>query len=469
MPREDGRNKNQNDHDDDDDYDIDVYLAMGPAFFGFYGYFGALSGMEDALFGIHDANTDDENAQPPHTSLLVERKILRGVSGASAGAMAAILLAAGISPHRASSFVSELGLSDFADPGGLGGILKGDRFESLMAEFLRKASPILSAVKNANANMNVDANGNANLNATTATTTATAARNLLARLDLHLQHSLIPVAVSAVDIHPQIQIPHKTTTTTTTTASSLFSSSPLWWADPWSYMAETYLPTAKILTEGSMARAARASACFPGLFQPVGWLERSVSASTDEGADSNNADGGDTVNANVANTNNYSLLIDGGIFDLAGYNGLKHIIHNNNDDINDSDDDDSQQTPPKTNKRKRKIRILNMVVGSFVTSFPPGPKAISQSLGLDESEFETDLESVFSLSIRGLPNCGPLSMTNGPLAINAARTAVREAMDRPIVAITAAATTDGGQEQSQSQSNHFVLDIDASSFVDKKK
>ena len=64
------------DTDADSDSDDDgVYMSFGPAFFGFYGYFGALAGIEDALFG----KTTNQNKY----SLLVKNKILRGVTGAS--------------------------------------------------------------------------------------------------------------------------------------------------------------------------------------------------------------------------------------------------------------------------------------------------------------------------------------------------------------------------------------------------
>ena len=351
--------------------DEGIYLAMGPAFFGFYGYFGALAGMEDEI--ISGLGGEDRTEFAPSKSVLIERNILLGVSGASAGAMTAVTLAAGISPHRGGEFVSAIKLTDFADPVGLGGIFRGERSESLINDFLYSLSPIVT---------------DNNTNSTDVAAT---------KLPLQLEDSLIPVAVSAVDINPIISHPE-----------------PSWWQlmkSPSEFISSTYFPTEKVLTRGSMARASRASACFPFLFQPVGWID----------------DG-------------YSLLIDGGIFDMAGYNGLAEIIRRTG-----SDED---------KKRNPQLRVLNMAVGGFVTA-PPGPEVMSKRLNVA-------VDSVFSLSIKGLPFCGPLTMKNGPLAIRAARRAIRAAMDRPIIATTSTSTVDGKQKIQ----HHFVLEIDASPFVD---
>jgi len=371
--------------------DEGIYLAMGPAFFGFYGYFGALAGIEDEMY----SNSGEDGTEfSPETSLLVEHNILRGVSGASAGAMAAVTLAAGISPHRGGEFVSNIKLTDFADPGGLGGIMKGNRFEVLMVEFLQTLSPITTKI---------------NVNGTDVS---------VSRRPLQLEEALIPVAVSAVDIHPHIASPEL----------SLLESLQA----PWKFIASTYFPTPKILVQGSMARAARASACFPILFQPVGWIDQSPSLTTSSSPISKT-----TTSGSSGGSNDYSLLIDGGIFDMAGYNGLKEVIK-------------------ETSSHESKIRVLNMAVGGFVT-VPPGPEAVSKSL-------DAAVDSVFSLSIKGLPSCGPLSMENGPRAIRAARRATRAAMDRPVIATTSTSTADGTQKQQ----HHFVLEIDASPFVDAK-
>ncbi len=385
-----------------------IYLAMGPAFFGFFGYFGALAGIEDEIYRVIDTDGNTDGAEfSPATSLLIEHDILRGVSGASAGAMAAVALAAGISPHRGGEFVSKIKLADFADPGGLGGIMKGNRFETLMVEFLQTLSPIITKS---------DINGT---------------NESVSRLPLQMEDALIPVAVSAVDIQPRISSP------------GLSILEPL--QSPLKFIASTFFPRAKILIQGSMARAARASACFPALFEPVGWIDKSSSLASNEFSDTTNSGSNNKMSEsnNAGVSNDFSLLIDGGIFDMAGYNGLKDIIR-----ANDS----------SWGQRRRvdesKIRVLNMAVGGFINA-PPGPRAVSESL-------DVAVDSVFSISIEGLPSCGPLSMDNGPLAIQAARRAVRAAMDRPIIATTSTTTMNGTQKQQ----HHFVLEIDASPFVD---
>ena len=163
-------------------------LAMAPAFFGFYAYFGML------------------DAWP--TDALIEQ-----VAGSSAGAMAAVLLASHTTtPKQAADFCANVTLSDFADFPGVGAWFVGDAFEALLQEFLGA--------------------------------------------DLQLQDAPIPIAVTAFDLQT---------------------------------LSET------VLTKGSMAKAARASATFPTLFQPVAWYE----------------DGQEAV------------LIDGGVTDWFGLSGLR--------------------------------------------------------------------------------------------------------------------------------------------------
>ena len=250
----------------------------------------------------------------------------------------------------------------------MGGFFKGNRFEFLMNEFLQGLSPVAKMSK----------------------TTST----------LQLEDALIPVAVSAVNIQPKIT-----------------SEEPSWLqalTSPLDFLSSTYFPTEKILSRGSMARAARASACFPMLFQPVGWIDTSLDS---------------------ANSDKYSLLIDGGIFDMAGYNGLREIVQ-------------------QTGSKEHKINVLNLSIGSFLPA-PPGPEDVSQSLNVA-------VDSVFSLSIINLPFCSPLTMENGPIAIRAARRAIRAAMNQPISAITSTSTINGKEKEQY----HFVLEIDASPFID---
>lgn len=207
-------------------------LGMAPAFFGFYGYFGTLAAWEETVA---------PDLLRPHTGRL------RQVAGASAGAMAAILLAAGVSPLKAAEFCAAVSLPDFADPPGVLAVFRGDRFETIMEDYLEQESPCVS---------------------------------------LLMEDALLPVAVSAFDLQTM---------------------------------------AGQVLTRGSMARAARASATFPFLFQPVGWKDEQ--SQTDY------------------------TLIDGGVTDTAGVAGLKG---------------------------RNPGRVVNLVVGSFWGK-PPAPSDIPDS------------------------------------------------------------------------------------------
>lgn len=274
------------------------YLGMAPSFFGFYGYFGALAAWEELSNSTFDVLQDN----------------IKGVAGASAGAMAAILLAAGIPPRRAAEFCTSISLTDFADFPGLLTFFRGNKFEQIMQEFMQTEQP---------------------------------------RSTLNLQDARIPVAVSGYDIQRM---------------------------------------EGRILRRGNMARAARASACFPLLFQPVGWVDGSE---------------------------NY-LFVDGGIADMAGLAGLAAL--------------ESKEKTPR--------RVVNMVVGDFLGSTSPGPSQIPK--GVNASE-------LLSITIQNLPRCGPLSMSNGPRAVEAARRAMQASLDAPLYR---------GQEE-----GHYELHIDASHFI----
>jgi hypothetical protein len=289
-----------------------IHLALAPSFFGYYGYFGALAAWDDEL----------SNA----TYGVLQKENIHAVAGASAGAMAAILLSAGIPPRDAAAFCTTITLGEFADFPGFLTVFQGNKFEQLMQTFLRSQ-------KGPNS-------------------------------QLRLQDADIPVAVSGFDLQT-VQ--------------------------------------GKLLSRGSMARAARASACFPFLFQPVGWVD---------------------------GTENY-LLVDGGIQDVSGLEGLAALPPLHLDD----DDDDGQPS-------RRSRRIVNLVVGSFLGNAPPGPSNMPD--GVHASE-------VLSISIQNLPQCGPWAMENGPLAVEGARRAMKEALDLPVYL---------GKEE-----GHYELHIDASSFV----
>ena len=154
--------------------------------------------------------------------------------------------------------------------------------------------------------------------------------------------------------------------------------------------------SSRLLDNGCMAKAARASATFPGLFQPVGWND------------------GDDDEDKLLPEN---LLIDGGIRDLFGLNGLSILL------------------PDKPK------RIVNMVVGDF-GSLTPGPSHMPK---------DVDATEVVSISLLNTPKCGPWAMEMGPITVEAARKAVSAVLDAPMHM-----GVDPG---------HYELHIDASEFV----
>lgn len=255
-----------------------IHLGMAPSFFGFYGYFGALAAWEDEL----------SNAS---YNFLLDK--IHGVSGASAGAMAAVLLASGVPPRVAAEFCNTITLDKIADPPALFAAFRGTKFEQVMYHFLQDSSP---------------------------------------QQILQLEDAIIPICVSGFDLQTM---------------------------------------QGRLLKKGSMARAARASATFPGLFQPVGWEE--------EGED--------------------YLFIDGGIADFAGLNGLAAL----------------SPDQPK--------RVVNLVVGDFLGGVPPGPSRMPKGL---------NTTSLLSISIQNLPHCGPWAMKNGPKAVEVARRAMRASLGLPL-------------------------------------
>ena len=116
-----------------------------------------------------------------------------------------------------------------------------------------------------------------------------------------------------------------------------------------------------------------------------------------------------------------SLLIDGGITDGLGLNGLGGT----------SDDE-------------QKKRVINMVVGDFgfqgpsgIESMPPGVHA----------------KSLVSIALLGTPMCGPWAMQNGPRAVESARKAMAEALDTPMERVVS--TSD----------DHYLVKVDASKWL----
>ena len=134
------------------------------------------------------------------------------MAGASAGAIAAVLMGSGVPPRQAADFASTLTLDQINDFPGFGGLFRGHLAEQTMHNFL--VQQMTSSKNNAT---------------TTTTTTAMSSSSLL------LQHApACPVGVSAFDLQTL---------------------------------------QGKVLTKGNMARAALASATFPLLFQPMGWKD----------------------------------------------------------------------------------------------------------------------------------------------------------------------------------------------------
>jgi len=166
----------------------------------------------------------------------------------------------------------------------------------------------------------------------------------------------------------------------------------------------------KILTGGCMGRAARASATFPVLFQPVGW--------TDSETKIERAGDGRLARLKRRFIPD-ALLIDGGVTDPWGLHGLAALLPNIN------------------NKR-----IVNLSVKEFGPVGNLGPSAMP--MGLNSKE-------VVSISIENAPGCGPWAMANGPRAVQAARDAIKAVLDLPMYR---------GDED-----GHYVVRVDATAFI----
>lgn len=147
------------------------HLALAPAFFGFYAYFGALITLNESVLTKEETEDGKSLLSRGFKNKLGGDPLLKSVSGASAGAMAAILLASGLNPRDSTTVAGTIKLSDFADFPGIGGLFRGDLFEKLMMRQLQCSSP----------NLITDVAG---------------------ALDqkLQLEHGCIPVAVSVFDL-----------------------------------------------------------------------------------------------------------------------------------------------------------------------------------------------------------------------------------------------------------------------------
>ena len=328
------------------------HMSFAPAFFGFFAYFGCLAALEEETNGriVPTIATNNTAATASATTDTTTTNTsccgLKSVSGASAGAMAAVMLAAGIQPRIAAQFASTFTWKMIADPPGWGGYVRGNNFEEVMRKFImevgiRKSNNGCPPKTAMASNNNTDG-----LNASSE--------------GIHLEEALVPVAVSAFDL---LRLKGMN------------------------------------MTKGCMAKAARCSAGFPGLFQPVAWRHKRNE---------------DTKQSLLPD----SLLIDGGITDNLGFNGLCET----------------------STKAKR---IINMMVGDFglrgprgINTLPPGVNA----------------EKLVSIAIIGTPLCGPWAMQNGPRAVDSARKAMAAVMDLPMERGTC--------------DNHYVIRVDASEWLE---
>mmetsp|Transcript_14758 Transcript_14758/g.21071 ORF Transcript_14758/g.21071 Transcript_14758/m.21071 type:complete len:403 (+) Transcript_14758:99-1307(+) len=323
------------------------HLAMAPAFFGFYAYFGAMMALEEMGAGILPAETlcdaeaeniDDTCSNNANSN---NNLLLKSLAGSSAGAMAAILISSGISPRDAAIFASSMKVTDFADPPGIFAAFRGNKFEQIMKGYLMSSATTNSTIMSK------------------------------ANEPLLLQNGIIPVAVTAFDLRTLKE---------------------------------------QILTRGCMAKAARASATFPGLFQPVPWSE----------------------SIHNSNSSDFSILIDGGITDWLGLNGLQAL----------------------PGKQKRVVNLIvgcssnKSVFGSWLLKKSSRFQSTNNRMHSSDSETAPSLVSIF---IANTPPCGPWAMSNGEKAVNAARQALTLALDTPM--------SPGDVE------GHYILTLDASASL----
>eukprot|EP00978_Attheya_sp_CCMP212_P026011 scaffold84772_cov41-Attheya_sp.AAC.3 len=199
------------------------HLAMGPAFFGYFAYFGALITLDEAVGVLHFSHGDEGETSDDGDDITMEKKmLLKSVAGASAGAMAAVLLSAGIPPRRAAQFASQFSLTTMPQQ---------TQTQIITKQQHDAKNPLLQNGTHLEHNINPNIEDDD------------------WKPRLALQDGLIPVAVSGFDL--------------------------------WTMRV-------KLLSQGPMARAARSSACFPGLFQPVPWWD-----DDDSNNDNNNHDKND--------------------------------------------------------------------------------------------------------------------------------------------------------------------------------
>ncbi|GMI12806.1 hypothetical protein TrVE_jg957 [Triparma verrucosa] len=140
-----------------------------------------------------------------------------------------------------------------------------------------------------------------------------------------------------------------------------------------------------ILTSGSLSKAARASSTFPGLFAPVYYTDWCDSTSSNTQSNSSKLPG---------------YLIDGGIKDVWGAEGVKHLIETNHPSF-------------KNLKSKRLVLVMNSGVVSSNLSMP-----MAEDFYVDE---------LFIVVIRCSIKVGPMHMGNGKRVFEAVKKGVEKA------------------------------------------
>ena len=336
----------------------------------FFAYFGALTALEESNPGrivpTPPSSNDDTTKNGDTTTEATSTCGLMSAAGGSAGAMAAVMLSAGIHPRIAAEFAFSFTWGMVSDPPGLGGYVKGNNFEECMRTFIKKYAKIRRDPPMTGSTGNVRGDNDDDTP------------------PFRLEEALVPVAVSVFDLLRMSGVN---------------------------------------LSRGCMARAARSSAGFPGLFQPVAWRE-------EEGDGDNDDDDANNGKEKRGRLLPDSLLIDGGITDGLGLNGLACAI------------------PPctaadETKEDRKEKRVINMVVGDFGFKGPRGLKDIPPGV---------DATSLVSIAIVNTPLCGPWAMKNGPRAYESARRAMEDMLDVPM--------------ERGADDNHYVLRVDASRWLD---
>mmetsp|Transcript_13102 Transcript_13102/g.28434 ORF Transcript_13102/g.28434 Transcript_13102/m.28434 type:complete len:1079 (+) Transcript_13102:290-3526(+) len=363
------------------------HMGFAPAFFGFFAYFGALAALEEETNGrivptvtkqsqllsdslpavVAAAPAKSQEEKEGDTSDDSTACGLNSTSGASAGAMAAVMLAAGIQPRDAAEFASTFTWGMVSDPPGWGGYVKGNNFEEAMRKFIgENAVRIIRGDDPRTSTSGSDSgSGDSDEGVSAGDSDESRAR------PFQLEEALVPVSVSGFDLLRM---------------------------------------RGMNLSVGCMAKAARSSAGFPGLFQPVAWREENA---------------GENGNSSDSDNNSMkwlpdSLLIDGGITDGLGLNGLGAF------------------------SCTKKKRVINMVVGDFGYQGPSGIKDLPPGV---------NASSLISIALVGTPVCGPWAMRNGPRAVESARLAMVAALDMPMERGTC--------------DDHFVIRVDASKWLEE--